>query len=192
MNAKFLSCLMVCLIAAIPASAFYSDEYFTVTVEEIPGDDGKIVFVGKALNISEFEAVQPINVFVTIKLQGLVLAVISAYPESSFHVQPGEFAQFAVESNFTQEQYDDFSIRFVGYAGAPNPDTESLTGAMVLVEESLNITTFDADSTAVVLGELYNDTNGILTNIKIEAIALSASLPFQVNTPIPVQCFLKM
>ena len=169
MSAKVVVCLIavVCL-TAIPASALYSDEYFTVAVEEIPGDDGKIVFVGKALNISEFQAVQPINVFVTIKLQGLVLAVISAYPESSLHVQPGGICPFAVESNFTQEQYDDFSIRFVGYAGSPNPDTESLTGAMLLVEESLNITTFDADSTAVVLGELYNDTNGILTNIKIE------------------------
>ena len=38
----------------------------------------------------------------------------------------------------------------------------------MLVEESLNFTTFGPDSTTVILGELYNDTNGILTNIALE------------------------
>ena len=32
----------------------------------------------------------------------------------------------------------------------------------------MNFTTFGPDSTAVILGELYNGTNGILTNIALE------------------------
>ena len=171
MSARVLVCLIAtaCLISAIPAVAFYSDEYFSVVhVEEIVGDDGKITFTGEALNITEFQAVQPSHVFVTLKLQGEVLAVISGSPDIYEHIQPGQICPFTIETDFEQWQYDEFSIRFAGYAGLPNPDTESLNGGLVLVEESLNFTTFDADSTAVVLGELYNDSNGILTNITLE------------------------
>ena len=171
MSAKVLVCLIVvaCLIAAKPATAFYSDEYFSVVhIEEIVGDDGKVVFVGEALNITEFQAIQPTSVYITLKLQGAVLAVVSGEPDSWEQVQPGEICLFTVETDFEQGQYDEFSVRFAGYAGNPNPNTESLIGGLVLVEESLNFTTFDADSTVVVLGELYNDSNGILGNISLE------------------------
>lgn len=170
MNAKALVCLTaVFCLTAIPAGAFYSDEYFTISyIEEVADDNGKIVFAGEALNISEVQAVNPIQVLITLKRQGLVLAVISARPVYDPAIQPGQTFPFTVESDFEQGQYDDFSIRVTGYVGPTNPNVESLAGAMTLVEESLNLTTFDADSTTVVLGELYNGTNGILTNISLE------------------------
>ena len=171
MGAKISLCLIAagCLMAAIPSFAFYSDEYFAVVhVEEIADDDGKITFTGEALNTSEFQAVTPIKVFVTIKRAGVVLGVVSAQPDNYDPVQPGQITTFTVESDFVPEQYDEFSVRFTGYIGLTNPNAESLTGAMILVEESLNFTTFGPDSTTVILGELYNDTNGILTNIALE------------------------
>ncbi len=170
MGAKVVICLIVAVfLTASPAIAFYSDEYFKiVSVEEVVDDNGKIAFIGEALNVDEFESVQPIQVVVTVKLQGVVLAVISGRPDIYEHIQPGQICPFTIETDFEQGQYDDFSIRFSGYARSPDPDTESLTGGLILVEESLNFTTFGPDSTAVILGELYNDTNGILTNITIE------------------------
>lgn len=171
MSERVLVCLIVAayLIAANPATAFYSDEYFSVVhVEEIVGDDGKITFTGEALNITEFQAVQPTHVFVTLKLQGAVLAVVSGSPDIYEHIQPGQICPFTIETDFEQWQYDEFGVRFAGYAGAPNPNTQELIGGLVLVEESLNFTTFEPDSTAVILGELYNNSNGILTNITLE------------------------
>ena len=171
MSAKVVVCLIVviCLVAIKPATAFYSDEYFEVVhVEEIEGDDGKITFKGEALNISEFQSVQPANVTITLRLQGAVLAIVSGSPDIYEHIQPGQICPFTIETDFEQGQYDEFIVRFAGYAGGPNPNTESLTGDLMLVEESLNFTTFGSDSTAVILGELYNNTNGILTNISLE------------------------
>ena len=171
MSAKFLVCLIAatCLISANSATAFYSDEYFAVVhVEEIADDEGKITFIGEVINTSEFQAVGPVRAFITIKREGVVLAVIVASADTYDPVQPGQTTTFRAESNFEQGQYDEISIRFTGYVGLTNPNPESLVGAMVLVEESLNFTTFGPDSTTVVLGELYNDTNGILTNIAIE------------------------
>ena len=171
MSAKVLVCLIATayLISANPAAAFYSDEYFSVVhVEEVVGDDGKITFTGEVINTSEFQAIGPVRAFITIKRDGTVLGVIVANPDGYDLVQPGQTMTFTAESDFEQGQYDEISVRFTGYVGASNPNTESLTGAMMLVEESLNFTTFGPDSTTVVLGELYNDTNGILTNISLE------------------------
>lgn len=171
MSAKVLVCLLIAsyLIAAKPAAAFYSDEYFSVVhVEEIADDDGNITFIGEVINTSEFEAITPIKTHLIIKGLGTVLGVISADPDSFSPVQPGQTTSFTIETDFKQGEYDEFSIRCVGYAGAINPDAESLSGALLLVEENLNFTTFEADSTTVVLGELHNDTNGLLTNIHIE------------------------
>lgn len=171
MSAKVLVCLLVVsyLIAAKPAAAFYSDEYFDiVSIEEVMDDDGKVVFVGEALNTEEFEAVYPNSVFITVKLQGVVLAVISGQPDAYDPVQPGQTITFTAESDLEQWQYDEFSVRLVGIVSQANSDTESLVGGLMLVEESLNFTTFGPDSTAVVLGELYNDSNGVLNNITIE------------------------
>ena len=169
MSARILHCLWACLMAALPAEAIYSDEHFAIVrVEELADDNGKITFTGEVINTSEFQAVSPSQIFITVKRAGAVLAIVSAGPDSYDPIQPGQTATFAVKSDFEQGQYDDFSVRFVGYIGQSNPNSESLTGAMVLVEESLNFTTFGPDSTAVVLGELRNDTNGILTNINLE------------------------
>ena len=55
MSARVLVCLIVAAYLIVAKSAnvsFYSDEYFSVVhVEEIVGDDGKVTFIGEALNI---------------------------------------------------------------------------------------------------------------------------------------------
>ena len=90
MSARTLVCLFFVLIAAKSAFSVYSDEYFSIVqVEETIDDDGKITFTGEALNITEFQAIQPNTVFVTIKLQGVVLAVVSGRPDSYDLVPPG-------------------------------------------------------------------------------------------------------
>ena len=114
MSAKVVVCLIVAayLLWANHAIAFYSDEYFVVVnVEEVVNDDGKVTFTGEVLNISEFQAVTPIQTFITIKRGGVVSGVISSNPDSYDPVQPGQTTTFTVESDFEQGQYDEFIIR---------------------------------------------------------------------------------
>ena len=80
---------------------------------------------------------------------------------------PNETRSFSIQTDAIQGFYDDFSIRPIGYLGRPDPASSSLTGNLLLIEDSLNFTVLGPDSTSVILGELFNDTNAILTNLVI-------------------------
>ena len=162
------ACLMALLLAN-HAGAFYSNENLAVVhVEEIADNEGRITFIGDIMNTNEYQSISPSGVFITLKKDGVVIAIISGYADSFDAIIPGEIRSFSVKSDAIQEDYDDFTVRAVGYIGQTDPNVSALTGGLFLVEESLNFAVMGPDSTAVILGELLNGTNGILTNLVIQ------------------------
>ena len=157
------------LLLANSARAFYSNEHLEIVrIEEVADDEGRITFIGDVMNTNEFQSISPSQVYVTLRKAGIVVKIISDRPDSYDAIPPGGISSFSVESDASQEDYDDFAVRFSGYIGATDPNVSALTGGLFIVEESLNFAVIGPDSTSVILGELLNGTNGILTNLVIQ------------------------
>ena len=164
-----LGFVLIAGLLAAPAYAVYSNEYLEVVdVEEVADDEGRITFIGNVMNANEYQSINPLQVFLTLKREGIVIGVHMGRPDSFDPILPGEIRSFSVESGAIQGDYDDFSIRVVGYIGPTDPNLSALTGGLLLVEDSLNFTVIGPDSTSVILGELFNGTNAILTNLVIQ------------------------
>ena len=164
-----LGFVLIAGLFAVPAYAFYSDEHLElVAVEEVVDEEGLITFTGRIRNTHEYQPINPFRVFLTLKREKIVSGVYQGLYDGFAPILPGEIRSFSVQSDAIQGDYDDFSIRAVGYLGTPDPASSSLTGSLLLVEDGLNFTVIGPDSTSVILGELLNDTNAVLTNLTVQ------------------------
>ena len=164
-----LGFVLIAGLFAVPAYAFYSNEHLElVDVEEVVDEEGLVTFTGHIRNTHEYQPINPLKVFLTLKREGIVSRIYQGRYDDFEPILPGHMRSFSVPSDAIQGDYDDFSIRAVGYLGTPDPASSSLTGSLLLVEDGLNFTVIGPDSTSVILGELLNDTNAVLTNLTVQ------------------------
>ena len=134
-------------------------------INEGVNESGKAMFFGKLHNSNASQhALSSPSITIILK-QGE--KVVGVYQEIIVGLGPGLTWEFEVETNIREGGYDQYSYILHAYLGGF--DKNLVAGELVIVESSVTITS-DEDGNAVVLGEMVNNTNAVLSDIVVRFI----------------------
>lgn len=173
------------------AFAFRSGEHLELTQVESKVDEyGLVVFDVAFQNTHAMQAIDGIWIYVVLKKEGRIVAI---YQGIGGRLVSGGSASFSIPTEYAPEEYDDFEVRLEGQLSVP--ELELVEGELVVVEESLNLTThvvelIDTEYT-VFYGEILNNTNAIVNDIQVkfdllgsrDSVIGTASTSFDIALP---------
>ena len=153
---------------SVPVLASWSEEHLELSnVQETIDEYGLAVFSGEVRNTHTIRPIEYVFIFIVLKKDGRIVGVEDFIPKDAWEkLDPLGIVSFEHETLYTPEEYDEFSVRAEGVLQAP--DRDLVIGEVYLVEESFNIV---GDT---VYGEIYNDTNAIISGIILEIDLLDA------------------
>ena len=160
---RFISAVLILLVFSVSLHAQDSTGYLRIIeLAEQDGDEG-VIFYGTIINDHpKLHARNPTAV-ISLKKDGILITMLLGRCRDK--PGPGETCTFEAETEYSREDYDAISARVAkGSLFREKPDPEILTGDLVLIEESLNVRS-DGEGNTVILGELHNQTNAIVSNL---------------------------
>lgn len=167
-----LGFVLIAGLLAAPAHAFRSGEHLELLeVNEVVDEYGLMTFAGTVQNNHTTQAITGISAYVILKKEGRIIAIYRGWLDGAFSLSPGETGSFLVEADYAEGEYDEFYVRLDGLLKPPEADF--ITGELVLIEESLNLTS-SADGQTVLYGELFNGTNAIIGSVNLQFNLLDA------------------
>lgn len=117
MSAKVVVCSMVvvCLTASL-AVTYPSSEYLELVSVEEMFDDAGAIFSGTIRNTHHAQALQSVQVRLTLKKDDKVIYVEEKRLDN---IEPGGTISFTIETLFSADEYDEFYLMPAGWEDAP-------------------------------------------------------------------------
>lgn len=180
MSARVPLCLLVA-VCLVPTTMLaqrtgyqeHSSYYLKIIeLKEEVQENGNVYFVGVVKNAHPDQDTDGAQVYVAIKKDGAVIGFTGS-PRSgcSDRLPAGDTCSFVIKTKYKQGDYDSFAAQIQkAYFYPPNKlDPWALKGEFYVVESSINmIPNEHREDSILILGDLYNGTNAILTIDKLD------------------------
>ena len=162
---RFTSAALILLAFSVSLHAQYSTGYLRILeLGEKDGEEG-VVFYGTIINDHPSLFSYTPRAVISVKKGGVLINMVIG--RCSNKVYPGDTCTFEAKTEYSRDDYDSISARVAKETlHVPDPDLDLLTGDLILVEESLNVRS-DGEGNTVILGELLNQTNAIVSKLII-------------------------
>ena len=152
------------------ASADYSSRYLEVSNFKDEVDEyGLVVFTGEVKNIHTTRIISVVNIYVTLKKDGVIIGITRIFTEE---LEPLASTSFEYETLYAKEEYDELSVRPSGVLEDGVID-DLVVGEAYIVEESFNVVynfqlvTWSDIVADAIFGEIRNETNAIISGLKV-------------------------